>query len=801
MLLSELKNNQSGVIVKIRGRNAFRRRIAEMGFIRGQKIKVIKNAPLLDPVEYSVMGYEVSLRRSEASLIEVEPKNTIVNKPVFSGTRSIRYDKEIAVPGTKTINVALVGNPNSGKTSLFNYASKSYEHVGNYGGVTVDTKLARIEYQGYTFNIYDLPGTYSLSTLSPEEIHVRDFLSNNQPDVVVNVVDASNPERNLYLTTQLIDMNLNMVIALNMFDELKKKGDQFDHLSLGKMLNIPMIPTVASKGKGLARLFEAIIKRFRFPEISHNKVHINYGSDIEDSLSSICRTLSPNRKFSITNRLCPRYIAIKLIESDEHILKRLSDENIYREVLLVAKKERNRLKSIFSDDPENLVTDARYGFISGALREVFKPNANIKRKYSDKIDNVLTHKYLGIPIFFLFLWIMFEATFRLGQYPTEWIDAGIGTLGKLTRTLIPAGDVQDLMLGGILGGVGGVLAFLPNILILFLFISLLEDTGYMARAAFIMDRVMHKIGLHGKSFIPLVMGFGCNVPAIMSTRIIESKSNRLLTMLILPFMSCSARLPVYILIISIFFPEHQGTVLFGIYITGILLAVISALIFNRFLIKKDKSVFVMELPPYRLPTIRNTIRHMWNKASQYLQKIAGIILVASIIIWGLQYYPTNSQLLKKHHTEQQANQSTQNKITSSSYLESIGKKIEPVMSPLGFDWKMSVSLLAGVPGKEIVVSTMGVIYGHEEQGVTLRENIRNDSYEYGQKKGKKVFNHIVALSFLMFILVYFPCIAVISTVAHESGSVWWAVFQLVYTTALAWILSFIVYQLGNLIFI
>jgi ferrous iron transport protein B len=801
MLLSDLKTRESGIIVKVRGRGSFRKRISEMGFIKGQIIKVTKNAPLLDPVEYSIMGYEISLRRSEASLIEIVPTGTIIKKPAYSGTSDLNFEQNQVLKQLKTINIAFIGNPNSGKTSIFNYASRSYEHVGNYGGVTIETKLAKIEYKDYTFNLYDLPGTYSLSSFSPEEIYVRDFLSDSLPDVVVNVVDATNLERNLYLTTQLIDMNIRVVMALNMFDELRKRADKFDHINFSQMIGIPIIPTVGSKGKGLARLFEAIIKKYNEPEKNRKKIHINYGHDIEDSVNNLLPCLDIEENHLITNRLCPRYIAIKLLEGDEHIIDRIASAPNKDILIETADKERKKLKDLYADEPETLITDARFGFVSGALREVFQPNNEKRKRYSEKIDGILTHRFLGIPIFFLFLWLMFEATFRLGQAPTDWINKLVFLLSGFTERIIPPGDLQNLLTDGILGGVGGVLAFLPNILILFFFISFMEDSGYMARAAFIMDKLMHRIGLHGKSFIPLIMGFGCNVPAIMSTRIIESKNNRILTMLILPFMSCSARLPVYILIISAFFPDHQGTVLFGIYLTGILLAVLSALIFNKLFIRKDDSSFVMELPPYRFPTIKNTSRHMWSKASQYLQKIGGIILVASIIIWGLEYYPKNSNILTSVRGKPNTELNVNSIIHKGSYLERIGKTFEPIMQPMGFDWKMTVSLLAGIPGKEIVVSTLGVLYennpGSPEQN--LGERIRNDKYDYGPKKGTLVYSPLVALAYLMFILVYFPCIAVLATVANESGSIWWASLQLFYTTGLAWLLSFLVFKLGSLI--
>ncbi len=796
MLLSELATNKSGIIVKVNGHGAFRKRIGEMGFIRGRNVRVIKNAPLQDPVEYSIMGYKVSLRRSEAALIEVsktKPKEYLKAKDIPLSYNLTKTDNPNPV---KTINVALIGNPNCGKTSIFNYSTRSYEHVGNYGGVTVDTKYARIEHQGYILNIFDLPGTYSLSSYSPEEVYVRNFLIQNPPDVVVNVIDATNLERNLYLSSQLIDMNIKIVMALNMFDELKNSGNKFNHMELSALLGIPIIPTVGSRGKGLARLFDAVISKYKQEEKNRKKIHINYGPDLEKSIKKIHDLLISSQNQSVKNVVCPRYTAIKLLEKDSWIINNLEENEEKEKILKKTKEERHSIEEKYNDSAESVITDYRYGFINGALKETFIPAEKLRPSVSEKIDGLLTHKYFGLPVFFFFLWLSFITTFKLGQYPVDWIESGIRYLSSFFNSVIPEGDFQNLLIDGVIGGVGGIIVFLPNILILFFFISFMEDTGYMARAAFIMDKLMHKIGLHGKSFIPLVMGFGCNVPAIMSTRIIENRNNRLLTILILPFMSCSARLPVYILIISAFFPSHQGTILFGIYLTGILLAVLSALLFKRLFFRKDDSPFVMELPPYRMPTLRNTARHMWNKGYQYLKKIGGIILLASIIIWGLNYYPVNSTLLNGDSSEQAATQEAE-----MSYLERIGKSIQPVVEPLGFDWKMTVSLLAGVTAKEIVVSTMGVIYEIDQDNVSagLGERLQNEKYTSGEKSGQRVYSPAVALAFLMFILVYFPCIAVVATVSKETGTFKWSAFLVVYTTILAWLLSFIVYNIAGYI--
>ena len=815
MRLSQLKDNEQGIITKVRGRGAFRKRITEMGFVKGQVIKVIKNAPLKDPVQYSIMGYEVSLRRSEASLIEViteEEAKQLINKS-FNGVIDEEILKTSARKKGNEIQIALVGNPNSGKTSLFNFASRSREHVGNYSGVTVDSKTALCKVDDYILNITDLPGTYSLSAYSPEELFVRKFILGEMPDVVINVVDASNLERNLYLTTQLIDMDIKVVIALNMYDELRKKGDEFDFNSLGEMLGIPIVPTIGSKGFGIKELFQKVIEVYEDEDPTVRHIHINYGKDVEKSIRNIQDEIWENKR--LTDIVSSRFYAIKLLEKDEAANFSLSKWDNYDKIKQKANQEIKKLESLLNDDTETIITDSKYGFVAGALKETYKGNIQTRRKRTEKIDRFITDKYWGFPIFIFFLWVMFQATFKLGQYPMEWIDYLIGLLGDGINNIMTAGPLKDLIIDGVIGGVGGVIVFLPNILILFFFISLMEDTGYMARAAFIMDKIMHQIGLHGRSFIPLIMGFGCNVPAIMATRTIENPQNRLLTILINPFMSCSARLPVYVLIISAFFPNQPGTVLFSIYIIGIVVAALVAIIFKKTIFKSKEVPFVMELPPYRIPTLRNTTRHMWFKGSQYLKKMGGVILVASIIIWALGYYPKNIEYSTNYDQKieqviQTNPDNAKEKIQTilnekqaeeqkKSYIGQIGKFIEPVMRPLGFDWKMSVSILSGVPAKEIVVSTMGVLYQADKNGADIPENLIHRLQNETNEKGEKVFTPLVAYSFLLFILLYFPCIASVVAISKEAGHWKWAVFAMFYTTALAWMVSFLVYQTGTLI--
>ncbi len=818
--LSELRENDTAVIAKIKGRGAFRKRIAEMGFIKGKTVKVIKNAPLQDPVEYEIMGYKVSLRRSEASLIEVISVNQIVENEqlLFHGTLIEERLQEKLKENGRIINVALVGNPNSGKTTLFNYASGSHERVGNYGGVTVDAKEATIKQNGYTLKLVDLPGTYSISEYTPEELYVRRHITEKNPDMVINIVDSSNLERNLFLTTQLIDMDIKVVMALNMYDELGDKNFKLDFKALGKMIGIPIIPTVAVKGDGIKELFDKVIEVYEDKDPIVKHIHINYGNLIEGSILKLQDEIWKNP--GIAAHYSTRYLAIKLLENDRTTFKLLEEIPNYTVIEQIALKEIEKLEKEYGEKSETIITDAKYGFIAGALKETCTELELRKNKKVGDIDNILTHKIWGFPIFIFFMWAMFQATFTLGSYPMEWIDAGVGYLGNFLGSIMNEGILKDLVIDGIIGGVGGVIIFLPNILILFFFISFMEDTGYMARVSFIMDKLMHKIGLHGKSFIPLLMGFGCNVPAIMATRTLENKKDRLLTMLITPFMSCSARLPVYVLIISAFFPKNQGLILFSIYMIGIVLGIIVALILKSTLFANLDAPFVMELPPYRIPTLKNTIKHMWYKGSQYLRKMGSVILLASIIIWGLLYFPRNVEY-SSNYDEQIAAIEANNLISETekeneihslelskaaehqmhSYIGRIGHFIEPAIRPLGFDWKIGISLISGLAAKEIVVSSMGILYQAEpdtgENSNSLVEKLQQQVHLNGKLKGKKVFTPLVAFGFMLFVLIYFPCIAVITAIGRESN--WkWAIFTMFNTTALAWLVSFLTYQIGSI---
>ena len=787
MKLSELQTGDKGVIVKVSGHGGFRKRVIEMGFIKGKKVEVLLNAPLRDPVKYRIMGYEVSLRHSEADQIEVvslaearkrkQEETTGEKEPLMEFAESNDSDDKMlqaeAEHRRRTINVALVGNPNCGKTSLFNFASGAHERVGNYSGVTVDAKVGHAEYEGYEFNLVDLPGTYSLSAYSPEELYVRKQLIEHTPDIVINVIDSSNLERNLYLTTQLIDMHIKMVVALNMFDETEKRGDNVDYDKLGSLFGIPMIPTVFTNGRGVENLFHEIIKIYEMQEDEdphYRHIHINHGHEIENGIAEIQDHLK--KENDVRQRYSTRYLAIKLLERDKDVERYIQTMPDAKEIFEHRDQAALRVKEETLQDSETAIMDAKYGFIHGALKEAEYTPGHEKDTYqiTHVLDSIMTNKYVGFPIFLIMLCIMFTATFVLGAYPMEWIEDGIALLGDFIGKNLPAGPVKDMLIDGVIGGVGSVIVFLPQILILYFFISFMEDSGYMARAAFIMDKIMHKMGLHGKSFIPLIMGFGCNVPAVMATRTIESRRSRIVTMLILPFMSCEARIPIYVMIIGSFFAvKYQSLIMMGLYLTGIIMAVIMSKIFTKFMVKGEDTPFVMELPPYRFPTTKAVCRHTWEKGKQYLKKMGGIILVASIIVWALGYFPHNESLQRQQQLEQ-------------SYIGQMGKTIEPIFAPQGFNWKLDVGLVSGIGAKEIVASTIGVLYGDENA-------IANDNS----------ITSLTAFCFLLFVLLYFPCIATIAAIKGETGSWKWALFAALYTTALAWIVSALVYQIGSLI--
>ncbi len=850
MRLSELRPGDKGVVVKVLGHGGFRKRIVEMGFIRGNMVEVLLRAPLGDPVKYRLLGYEISLRLDEASMIEVVTPDeigddgsadglgdlaTIADEARPSGEARL---KEAAMRKRRTINVALVGNPNCGKTSLFNFASGAHERVGNYAGVTVDAKEGRAEFEGYEFNIVDLPGTYSLTAYSPEEMYVRRQIVEKTPDVVVNVIDTNNLERNLYLTTQLIDMNLRMVCALNMYDEMESRGDKLNRETLGSLLGVPMVPTVFKTGKGVKTLFHVIINMYEGldfvdskgninPDVAsdirqwHDKVaseadsdhdedfasgarprrnvarhiHVNHGQYVEKAIAAVQETLKPYEQ--LRTRYSTRYLAIKLLENDKDARELTAPLPDAGRIGKACRAAEEQIRADLQTDSETAIMDAKYGFIRGALAEAgYKMGEKMGAyRVTHMIDALVTNRWLGLPLFFLILFLVFEVTFSLGQVPMDWIEDGVAWLSATLSGLLPDGPVRDMIIDGALAGVGAVIVFMPQILILYFFISLMEDSGYMARAAFIMDKFMHRMGLHGKSFIPLIMGFGCNVPAIMATRTIESRRSRLVTMLVVPFMSCSARLPIYIMIVGTFFAaQWQAAVVVSLYIAGVAAAVVMSRVFCRFMLKSDDTPFVMELPPYRFPTAKAIGRHTWDKGQQYLRKMGGIILMASIVVWALGYFPRHPELSRPEQQER-------------SFIGRIGQFVEPAFRPQGFTWKQDVSIIAGVGAKEIVASTLGVLYADDDSFAD--DETLDAANEAGREQTKYTvlrekmeadgMTPLTAYSYLLFILLYFPCLATVAAIKGETGSWRWAVFLAAYTTGVAWVASAVFYQVARLV--
>lgn len=850
MRLSELETGRNGIVVKVHGHGAFRKRLTEMGFVKGHAVTVRLHAPLRDPIKYSILGYEISLRRSEAALIDVVSIDDAEAATI--GEAAIHTHAAETEPGDEsahtrfhnelhTINVALIGNPNCGKTSLFNIASGAKEHVGNYSGVTVDAKTGYFKYKGYRFNIVDLPGTYSLTCYSPEELYVRQYLREHTPDVIINVVDSSNLQRNLFLTTELIDMDARMVIALNMYDELREHGDSLDSDTLGRMIGVPMVPVVSKSGEGIDRLFDTVISVYEDCDDVVRHIHVNLGTDLEAAIRQIVDLIKATP--SSSKHFSPRYIAIKLLEGDHEMEEEIPASELkeskdaagssdatprrhsflrrwlshgdccvaprparrprWREhvrpgsdnpVILLRDKLRGNIESMRNEEISSIVAAEKYGFVAGALAETYVQGKKESGRTTRMLDAIVTNKLIGFPLFFVIMFVIFWATFVIGQYPMGWIEDGVAWLSGLVERIMRPGPLKDLVADGIIGGVGGVIVFLPNILILYFCISFMEDSGYMARAAFIMDKVMHCIGLHGKSFIPLIMGFGCNVPAIMASRAIESRSSRIITILINPFMSCSARLPIFVLLTGTFFASHAALVMMSMYLVGILAAVVTARLLRRFLFRKDETPFVMELPPYRMPTMKASLRHTWAKGAQYLKKMGGIILFASIVVWALNYFPLDREepFTPEEYAAAGIDDSTIDP-ERDSYLEMIGKFINPVMEPLGFEWRASVAALAGIPAKEIVVSTLGVLYTNDEATTDSRLGERLTAPN--PTTGRPDFTPAVALSFLVFVLLYCPCMATVTAIARETGSWHYATFSAVYNTALAWVAAFAVYRL------
>ena len=786
MRLSDLKTGETATVVKVLGYGGFRRRIMEMGFVRGQEVKVILDAPLKDPIEYHIMGYDISLRRKEAEMIVVMTREEAGNL-ISTDSSSLIDSEDIVMQAIDTshkhISIGLVGNPNSGKTSLFNTLCGRSEHVGNYSGVTVDAKRGTMQYKGYTLEVTDLPGTYALSAYSPEEVYVRRHIINHTPDIILNTVVASNLERNLYLTTELIDISPKMVIALNMYDELERSGASFDHEALGEMIGIPMIPVVAPTGQGIEQLLDAIISVYENQDQRVRHIHIGYGTVIEENLAALNTDMRQHRE-ELVAHFPPRYYALKLIEGDKEICSLLESAPHYDRWSTMAKTAREDIEQALGEDIETALAGQKYGFISGALKETYTASERKRNTIGDKIDEIVTHRIWGYPIFFALMWFMFYCTFTLGAYPQDWIDAGVGWLYNAVRGIMSEGPLCDMLTDGVISGVGSVLVFLPNIMILYLFISILEDSGYLARAAFIMDKVMHRMGVHGKSFIPMIMGFGCNVPAVMACRTIECRTSRIITIMVTPFMSCSARLPIYMMIVGIFFPTHAGTVLFLLYLFGMIMAIVSARLMRRFMFREQEAPFVMELSPYRIPTAKATLRHMWSKCAQYLKKMGGLILIASITVWLLSYYPR-----PKDNIEVETPRYEQ------SYMGKIGGWCQPLFEPMDMEWQATVALLSGIPAKEIVVSTMNVLYSQPQDEEAESDDVLSKDVS---RRMAGTMSTATAVAFLIFSLLYLPCIATIMAIGSELN--WkWAVGSAIYNTAIAWILAWIAYHITLLL--
>ncbi|MBD3184431.1 ferrous iron transport protein B [Candidatus Poribacteria bacterium] len=670
----------------------------------------------------------------------------------------------------QSITIALAGNPNSGKTTVFNSITGAHQHVGNWPGVTVEKKEGKCKYKDIEMKVVDLPGTYSLTTYTLEEVVARDFIVKDKPDIVVDIVDASNLERNLYLTTQLMELGANLVIALNMVDVAKSRGMVIDAQRLSRLLNVPVVPMIATKEKGTQELLETIVKTLQEGSPEDRKVKVNYGRELGDEIAKIENIIESIEDNPITRKYPTRWVALKILENDEKIVNAFNKSSEGKQAVKAAQTSMEHIDRIFKDDAESVIIDRRYGFISGVGHEVIHRTGEDRHTWSDRVDQVLLNRLVGIPIFLFLMWLTFQLTFKIGAYPMEWIDFAIGWLSEILRENLPRTWYRSLLVDGIIGGVGGVAVFLPNIFTLFFVISILEDSGYMARAAFITDRIMHIFGLHGKSFIPMLMGFGCNVPAILATRTLENKKDRIITILITPLMSCSARLPVYALLTAAFFPNHAGTVIFSLYFMGIVIAVLVGKLFGHIFFKGPTAPFVLELPPYRVPTLKGTLVHMWERGSLFIKKMGTIILVGSIVIWFMGTFPWGVEYASED-----------------SYAGMLGQVIEPVVKPFGSDWRGGVALVFGFVAKEIVVGTFGVLYGTGEDTQALSTRLQS------------AMTPLSAYAFMVVTLIYVPCIATIAAVKKETASWKWTSLSVSYSLALAWLLATMIFQIGSLL--
>ena len=836
MNLHDLEEGKRGIITRVRGRGAFRRRVMEMGFVYGEEVCALRKAPFSGPMEFEVKGTKVLLRKSEAALIEITTAGDAARQQGRVYAQWLEQES-VAHTGEGThITVALVGNTTSGKTTLFNLMTTSKEKVGNYSGVTQVPIRKDVIFGDHRITWIDLPGVYSLTGDTNAGRTVRDCLLHDMPDVIVNVADVNNLERNLYLTTDLIDTDSRVIMVLSKTESFEKSGSQLDTEMLTRLMGIPVTDPGGESKQAIARLNERIVMAFldRDKDIRH--IHINYGEQLEQSVRVVKSLIRTEANIPLTNIISGRFLAIKLLQGDKHaqdLIRKCPNRNDIAEAV---ERESRRIFSLYRVSASDMITDYKSGFVKGALKETLRKGRR-KTDRSERIDRIITHRYLGLPVFAAFMWLMFTATFTLGSYPMAWIERFVAWISGLLNTNMADGMLRDLLVDGVISGAGGVLVFLPNILILYFFISLMEDTGYMSRAVFIVDRMMHRIGLHGKSFIPLVMGFGCNVPAILATRMLENRKERMITILINPFISCNARLPVYILFITAFFPETPGTILFVVYFTGILVAVLTALILKRFLRRDADQPFVMELPGYRAPSGRVIATQMWDRSLQYLKKIGGVILIASVIFWALSYFPLNIEYTRDYDREAadtsgryqsliagagmdttlvgQLTQTRDQKLMhlktakkseqkEKSYLGRIGHFMEPVIRPLGFDWRVGIAILSGIPAKEIIVSSLAVLYQVDSDAdvdnQTLMSRIRDQKHMSGTLQGEPLFNKAVALAFMVFVLLYIPCIGTLTAIIRETGKRKWGLISVVYSLSLAWVLAFVVYRIGLWVF-
>lgn len=822
MKLSDLKVNESFVVDEVETTGEIRQRIIEMGFTKGATGWIVRKAPLGDPIQVHVLDYDVSLRKSEALSIKVLktdlPKGFVNSENLVSNTGDDEAEvtasngtdnTEKVIDKTKHVVVAIAGNPNAGKTTIFNALTGLNYKVANYPGVTVEKKETQIEHNGVKYRIIDLPGIYSLSAYSEDEVIACNYILQEKPDYIIDVLDSTNLERNLYLTLQLTELGIPVISALNMYEKAEKQGVTINENKLSKLLKFPLIKVAGDDHKSVIKLLDEISKIHK-GERAYNKedATIRYNTDIETAIKLIISRMNDG------DALHKRWLAIKALEKDERAflyVRRLFNNS--SEVIEDINKAVKELEALLEQKTDAIIADARYGYIKGALKQhVFKEKIEAFN-FTDAADIVFLNKYLGLPIFLVVLWVIFQATFTLGAYPQDWFDMGISAIGGFVGGLLPEGLFKSLVVDGIIGGVGAVLSFLPLVLILFLGISFLEDCGYMSRAAFLMDKIMHKFGLHGQSFIPLFVGFGCTIPAIMAARTLRSRKDRIVTILISTFMSCGARLPVYVLFIGAFFaPKIGGSIMFSLYMIGILLAFIFSFIFKKAFFKGEETPFVMELPPYRIPRVRTIVRGLLDRMFMYIKRAGTYVLLASILIWALitfpEYSPTEGEEINFMGDARQlvldsgGDVNNMDEITGEydilvakeslrqSFAGTIGLFIEPVIKPLGFDWRMGIALVAGGAAKEVIVSTIAQIRGIEDgDEVGLAESLKND----------QSFTPIVAYSFLLFVLIYIPCFAAVGVIGSEIGNKW-MMFVVVYTVALAWVVSFVFYQIASMLF-